>query len=338
MSSVAEPVGSGVTLIVPGRNAARTLRACLEASAELVRTGELSEIVFVDDGSTDESAMIAEEIGARCLQAGGKGPGAARNVGWRSSSTDLVWFIDADCVPHADALDILLGSMSDPAVGGVGGSYSNAVPQSLLARIIHAEIRVRHLAMGSEVDYLGSFNVLYRRFILEDVDGYDEEWVNGPGAPGGEDADLSYRIAALGHHLRFRTDALVAHHHPVGLGSYLRAQRLHGFWGVRLYRRHPRRGRRNSYSDGLDHVQPLLALGCLLSLPFLASGRALPAVSLFVLLVLSTLPMAFRLASRRGSEMLAFVPLAVIRAFARGIGLGWGLLDMMTPGQWKPRR
>ena len=141
-----------------------------------------------------------------------------------------------------------------PEVGGVGGSYSNAVADSLLARLIHAEIRERHLrataggTVAGDVDYLGSFNVLYRRALLDEVGGFDESWVNGPGAPGAEDADLSYRIAALGRRLRLRADARVAHHHPVSLGSYLRAQRLHGFWGVRLYRRHPARGRKNSYS------------------------------------------------------------------------------------------
>ena len=89
-------------------------------------------------------------------------------------------------------------------MAGVGGSYDNAVPGSLLACLIHEEIRCRHLAMDPEaVDYLGSFNVLYRREILERVGGFDESEFNGPGAPGAEDADLSFRVAELGFRLRF---------------------------------------------------------------------------------------------------------------------------------------
>ena len=241
---------------------------------------------------------------------------------------------------RATLSDKLLEELDGDEVGGIGGSYANAVAGSLLARLIHAEIRERHVAMQGDVDYLGSFNVLYRRSVLEEADGFDESWVNGPGAPGGEDADLSYRVATRGHRLRFRADARVAHHHPVSLWGYLRAQRLHGFWGVRLYRRHPGRGRSNSYSAHLDHLQPVLALGVLLSLAAAVWRPALTWLSaaLLLLLLATILPMTFRLTARRGAEMLLFAPLATLRAFARGLGLTWGILDMVTPGQWRPRR
>jgi glycosyltransferase involved in cell wall biosynthesis len=344
--SAASASPSAVALVVPGRNVERTLGLCLGAAAPLLAGGRLGQVVYVDDGSSDASASIAAAFGAAaagallCLDAGGRGPGAARNVGWRAASAALVWFIDADCVVEPEALDRLLAELSDPEVGGVGGSYANAVADSLLARLIHAEIRERHARMRGDTDYLGSFNVLYRRALLEEVGGFDEGWVNGPGAPGAEDADLSYRIAARGHRLRFRLDARVAHHHPVALSRYLRAQRLHGFWGVRLYRRHPGRGRRNAYSGALDHLQPVLALAALASLPVAAwrPAWAWVAAGLLALLLATTLPMTLRLVKRRGAEMLLFAPLAALRAGARALGLGWGVLDMVTPGQWRPRR
>lgn len=329
-----------VTLVVPGRNASRTLEKCLTAATRRLTAGDLEEILYVDDGSEDDSPEIAAGAGVRCLQAGGLGPGGARNVGWRAATGELVWFIDADCVVAEDTLRLLLETLKDDRVGGVGGSYANAVPGSHLARLIHAEIRERHLAMGAEVDYLGSFNVVYRRSVLDEVGGFDEDWMNGPGAPGGEDADLSYRVSDAGYRLQLRADARVAHHHPVQLWSYLRAQRLHGFWGVRLYRRHPSRRRRNSYSGLLDHLQPPLATLSVGTAPLAAFGAisaGLPSVFAAGLL-LSTLPMTYRLMRRRGGEMAWFAVLAMIRALARGVGLTWGVLDMLTPGQWRPRR
>ncbi len=334
---------AGVSLVIPGRNAARTLPDALGSARELLEAGRLREILFVDDGSSDDSAGIARRMGATVLAAGGVGPGAARNIGWRAASTEWIWFIDADCVVADRALDRLLEAVATQAaadgISGVGGSYANAVPDSLLAGLIHAEIRQRHEAMGGRTDYLGSFNVLYRRDALLEVGGFDESWVNGPGAPGGEDADLSYRLSAAGHRLLFRSDARVAHHHPVSLWRYLRAQRLHGFWGVRLYRRHPGRGRANAYSGHLDHLQPLLALAVLGAIPVAwATGPWWLPLALLLLLVATTLPMTLRLVRRRGATMLAFAPLATVRAFARGLGLVWGVLDMVTPGEWRPRR
>ncbi len=333
------PAGD-VSLVVPGRDAARTLATALTAARELLESGDLAEILFVDDGSTDDSAAIARDLDVTVLAAGGLGPGGARNVGWRAASSTWIWFIDADCVVESSTLERLVERATGEAgISGVGGSYANAVPESLLARMIHAEIRERHLSMDGPTDYLGTFNVIYAREALDQAEGFDESWVNGPGAPGAEDADLSYRLAAAGHRLLLRSDAQVAHHHPVSLWSYLRAQRLHGFWGVRLYRRHPARGRANTYSGHLDHLQPLLALAVVAAIP-LAWMTGMWWLPLFLTLALfaTTLPMTLRLMKRRGAEMIAFAPLASVRAFARGLGLVWGVLDWATPGNWRPRR
>ena len=122
----------------------------------------LKEIIFVNDGSTDNTAEIVSRYDVRCINGPGQGPGAARNLGWRAAKTSLIWFMDADCVAEPDALSILLQHMEDPKVAGVGGSYGNMHPDSLLACLIHEEIVERHRTMPPEVNYLATFNVLYR--------------------------------------------------------------------------------------------------------------------------------------------------------------------------------
>src|SRR6056297_2753122 len=123
----------------------------------------LKEIIFVDDGSTDSTAEIASRYPVRIIQGTGQGPGAARNLGWQAADSELIWFIDSDCVAEPDALEQLLRHMNDPQVAGVGGSYANLYPDSLVATLIHEEIVARHRRMKREVDFLGGFNVLYRR-------------------------------------------------------------------------------------------------------------------------------------------------------------------------------
>jgi glycosyltransferase involved in cell wall biosynthesis len=292
--------------------------------------GELQEILFVDDGSIDESKEIARQYPVRVISGTGLGPGAARNLGWRSATTELIWFIDSDCVAEPQTLEKLLTHMTDPEVTGVGGSYSNLYPESLIATLIHEEIIARHRQMQSEVNFLGGFNVLYRRTALEALGGYDESATNGPGAAGAEDCDLSFRAVQLGHRLRFEFNSLVGHHHPRRLGRYLSTQARHGRFRVQLYLRHREKMQGDSYANVIDYVQPPLAMMSLVMLPLLAMGGwvvFIPSTAIGLLL-LAQLPMASRISASSFRMSTLYVPFGIIRAFARGIGMTQGLLSL----------
>ena len=323
-----------VSLVIPGLNCSRTIRQCLTAALSVLHEGRsgLEEIIFVDDGSTDDTARIVAEYPVRYLSGRKGGPGSARNVGWRAAQSDLIWFVDSDCVARPDALACLVPHLEDPTVAGGGGSYDNLCPHSLLALMIHEEIIQRHLAMGPEVDFLAGFNVLYRRRVLEEAGGFDEHLFNGPGRPGAEEAELAYRIHAAGHLLRFEPRSKVGHYHPTVLRRYLRSQRIHGYFRVNLHLRHPHTGAGDTYSSIVDHVQPPLAL---LSLPaaalaFLPAWRFLAVVPL-VLLLLAQIPLAAKLCRRlRQVRYLAFVPLGFIRAYWRGIGMAHAIFAQLV--------
>jgi len=319
-----------VSLVIPGRNCARTLRPCLTAVAPMMERGVLAEVIFVDDASTDESATLAAECGARVLVAGSQrlasGPGAARNVGWRAAAHSLVWFMDADCVAEPESLTLLVAHLADSRVGGVGGSYGNMETQSLLACLIHEEIVERHLRMPARVTFLGSFNVLYRREVLEQVGGFDERFLKA------QDAELSWRILDADYELAFEPRSRVKHFHPVRWLTYLDTQRAQGYWRVLLYRRHRKRAGGDSYSGLIDHVQPPLAVMILASSPlfFLAPWRAVPLV-LIVALFLLQWPMTLRIMKRtRRVSQVAYVPMGAIRALWRGIGMVQGMVALCT--------
>lgn len=326
---------SRTSLVIPGRNASATLPACLDAVAGYVADGTLAEIVFVDDRSTDASVAIAERYPVTVLAAGGLGPGGARNVGWRATQGDLVWFIDADCVARPGALETLLEHLEDPAVGGAGGTYGNEVPGSLLGSLIHAEIVERHRRMPTNVGYLATYNVCYRRAVLELLGGFDERLFNAPGKPGAEDIDFAYRASAAGWQLRFDARSVVGHYHPTRLRPYLRTQRNHGFWRVALHLRHRRQGAGDDYSSAVDHAQPVVAVMAIAATPLFAfDGLRYVAACLWAVLFGLQLPMALRmLMGASGVSALAFVPLGAIRAVWRGLGMSSALLRRAVPGQ-----
>ena len=74
---------------------------CLRSVAEQVPEG--SEVILVDDGSTDSSGRICDEVaqgrpGWRVVHQPNAGLGAARNTGLRQATADLVAFVDGDDV------------------------------------------------------------------------------------------------------------------------------------------------------------------------------------------------------------------------------------------------
>jgi glycosyltransferase involved in cell wall biosynthesis len=308
-----------VTLVIPGRNAAATVEACLGSVTPLLAGPRLKEIVFVDDGSSDETAELVKKFAVRYAKGPGTGPGAARNLGWRTADTRWIWFMDSDCVAEADALDILLEHAEDENVAGVGGSYGNMFPRSTLATLIHEEIVERHLTMPREVDFLATFNALYRRDFLQAANGFNERFNKA------QDAELAFRIGRLGGKLRFDARSIVKHFHVQKLWPYLRTQKDQGFWRAWLYLEHADKMSGDSYSGALDHFQPPLAMLSLALLPCgLPVGAALPTA-----LALAQFPMTGRLFRRTGDyRLLWFLPMGLVRSYARGVGMSLGMLSM----------
>jgi len=349
---------SQVTLVIPGRNCASTLDRCLssvapllsvvdlakdsvtatakssgslrpvsgrEAGGEGLSDGCLKEIIFVDDGSTDSTPEIAARYPVRVIRGAGQGPGAARNLGWQAAETELIWFIDSDCVAEPDALEKLLPHMNDPQVAGVGGSYANLYPDSLIATLIHEEIVARHRRMKREVDFLATFNVIYRRSVLAELGGFNEALKLA------QDAELAYRVRAAGHRLNFVLESRVGHHHPRNFWRYLKTQAMQGYYRVMLYRQHPTKIGGDSYAGLLDYLQPPLALLICLSLPWMwtSPGRWFVTVLVGALLILQ-LPVTRKLVAQHDSKMIHFLWFGFIRNIARAIGLARGCIDLVV--------
>jgi cellulose synthase/poly-beta-1,6-N-acetylglucosamine synthase-like glycosyltransferase len=176
--------------------------------------------------------------------------------------------------------------------------------------------------MPEDVDYLATFNVLYRHRVLERLDGFDERLVTA------EDADFCFRVEAAGYGLRFDRESRVRHFHPTDWWAYLRTQRRHGYWRVWLYLRHSDRTGGDDYSGLIDHVQPPLAVASLAMGPLVfvpALRWASPAAMLLLLLAQATMTLRIWLRTRR-RRYLWFAPMSFLRAYSRGVGMVFGVL------------
>lgn len=318
------------SIVIPAYNAERTLARCLEACLE--QSYPRVEVLVVDDGSTDGTAQIAGKYPVRYFRQENRGPAAARNKGAREAFGEILAFTDADCIPERAWIERLAAALDDGS-GAAGGTYAIANPESLLARMVHEEIVLRHTRLDRDPDFLGSFNVAFRKEVFDAAGGFDETFTMASG----EDNDLSYRLQELGYRLRFVPNARVAHFHPSRLLPYLCTQMHHGFWRVKLYVKHPARLRRGDQYAGLtDLAAPPLASLLLAYLPVLLAAAFVPgalpvaavpgaALALAFLAVHIPFPLTMTLRTR-DPRMLLFLPVSALRTLARAAGMLRGLV------------
>ena len=86
-----------LSFIVPAHNEETELPGSLEAVRSAAeRLGESYEIVVADDSSTDATAKIASQFGARVVSVQCRQIAAARNAGAREARGQILFFVDAD--------------------------------------------------------------------------------------------------------------------------------------------------------------------------------------------------------------------------------------------------
>jgi len=243
-----------VSIIIPAYNAERTLDECLRAC--LAQTYPEFEVIVVDDGSTDSTAEIAQAIdGIIYVHQENGGPSKARNAGAAHAKGEIIAYTDSDCIAEPDWIEKLM-SMFEDGVTAVGGTYGIANPESKLAQLVHNEIVYRHGQFEQEVDFLGSFNVAYRKKDFDEVGGFDEDFK----IASGEDNDLAYRLHDTCGKLYFTREAVVNHYHPEKSWPYRRTQMRHGIWRMKIYAKHPKRSSGDKYAGPGAFAGPPLSL------------------------------------------------------------------------------
>lgn len=112
--------GLTTTVVIPVKDDAVLLARCLDALA--AQTRKPDEIVVVDNGSTDASAAVALDAGARVLECAEPGIAAASATGYDVARGDLILRLDADCVPDPTWVAEVLHAFADqPDLAAVTG-------------------------------------------------------------------------------------------------------------------------------------------------------------------------------------------------------------------------
>ena len=160
------------------------------------------QVVIVDDRPAGPPAgqpivapgRLPDEIARRLrvLRSGGRGPGAARNVGWRAAHASWIAFLDDDVVPDPSWRQVLAADLD--AAGDAAGSQGRViVPLPAGRRPTDRERDVGGLGRAR----WATADMAYRRAALEEVGGFDERFPRAYR----EDADLALRLRRAGGRL-----------------------------------------------------------------------------------------------------------------------------------------
>ncbi len=158
-----------LSVVIPAKNEAEHLRALLPRVREAA--GDAAEILVVDDGSTDETAAVAEAGGARVVRHPySMGNGAAVKTGARNARGEVLVFMDADGQHPPELIPSLLAKLDDgyEMVVGARTAASQAGKRRLLGNYLYN--RLASLMTGHRVlDLTSGFRAVraerFREFL-----------------------------------------------------------------------------------------------------------------------------------------------------------------------------
>lgn len=254
----ARPGPADVTIVIPVRDRAALLDRCLSALAGPY------PIIVVDDGSRAPEAVgtVAAAHGASLVRRRDNGgPAAARNTGLEHVTTDLVAFVDSDCVPAPGWLDALAGHFADPLVAAVAPRVSGGLdlgpdparvsPRTRLSYVPTAALVARRRALLAVARPSGIFD---------------------PSLRVGEDVDLVWRLHERGWRVRYDPAVRVGHQEPASWPALLARRMSYGTSAAPLALRHP-----GNVAPLVVDPWPALAVAALLGRRPVVAGAALTA-------------------------------------------------------------
>ncbi|MGO7367124.1 glycosyltransferase family 2 protein [Rhizobium leguminosarum] len=191
-----------VSVVMPAFNASPYIARSLQSAAR--QTYQSLEIIVVNDGSTDDTAKLVEQMAVadsriRLLTTSNRGVAAARNTGIQASSGRFVAFLDADDLWHQTKIEKqvnALNHLSSQWAAVYTLHYVIDLADEIIypgrSNVARGYIYARHLTFK----YVGNGStLLVRRDVALEIGGFDSSYA-AAGIEGCEDLDFELRLAA----------------------------------------------------------------------------------------------------------------------------------------------
>ena len=208
-----------VSVIMCTRNRGDRLAAALD-SIDRIEFGGEWEFILVDNGSTDDTRLVAGAFAARTriknfrsVVEPGIGLSRSRNRGIRESRGALIAFTDDDCYAAPDWLRELTSAFEFEKIGFCGGRIVLFDPTDAPVTISWSNTPCTYPPNGFvQAGDIQGASMAFRREVLEQIGLFDPAF--GAGADyAAEDLDALWAASRNGWHGLYWPKAVVRHHH-----------------------------------------------------------------------------------------------------------------------------
>ena len=227
-----------ISVLICSYNGASTVDVCLSSMMKIRYPGEV-EIIFVDDGSTDNTQDILKKYPSVInIRQSNKGLSFARNVAMQAATGEIIVYTDSDCEGDEDWLYYIALALKRSKHVGLGGP--NLIPDegSWVADCVGLSPGgPTHVMIDDRTaEHVPGCNMAFYRWAALEVGGFDPQY-----RAAGDDVDFIWRLQNNGYSIGFSPSAQVWHYRRNTVKAYLKQQRGYGTAEALLKYKHPDR-------------------------------------------------------------------------------------------------
>jgi len=304
-----------ISIVIPALNEEEQISRCLGKIRELDYPQDKTEVIVVDNGSSDHTTIIAQAMGANVYSLPHVSIGALRNHGFEQSSGEYIAFIDADCIPGRNWLrEVVTTYRNFPDAAVVCGvlASNQESHMSWVEKLWIKHLRARYQHTVQAVMTLASFCFVIKRQKFQEVGGFNEELRTC------EDSDFGYRISQTGN-IIVNTNIRIVH--------LRNAKTLSEFFKRQLWQ--GRSNLQNIFSHGLKRdevpsiIGPLCFILSLIALPImmLAKNNSIAGIPALLLIGLPLVISCKKGGRKSIKDLGGYLIIWFVYLLARGIGL-----------------
>ena len=200
-----------ISVVIPAYNATHFVPSAV--ATVRAQSVDVEAIIVVDDGSTDDTATVAESLGVRVLREPHAGQSATRNAGIAAATTSWVAILDVDDLWHPKKLELQFDAIrADGTLGLIFSDFDavsftdghlhegGVISGDAAFRILKRTCLTDHASLLDAEDFLVHFAArsvvlpstsLFRSDLAREIGGFSLEIREG------ENIEFFYRLASV---------------------------------------------------------------------------------------------------------------------------------------------
>ncbi|MBO1056515.1 MAG: glycosyltransferase [Dolichospermum sp. JUN01] len=243
------------SIIIPTYNRPQPLTNCLQSLADLDYPDNRFEVIVVDDGSKISLKTVVKplqnQLNLTLIPQANAGPATARNTGAKQAQGKFLAFIDDDCTPANNWLQVLETYLIAHANDLIGGCIINALSENIYATASQALLDYIYASYQNKTkfpQFFTSNNIALSAENFWAIGGFD---TNFPLAAA-EDREFCDRLLSHNYKMRYAPESIVYHAHHLTLKTFYRQHFNYGRGAFLFHKtysqRHPQQKSIQSWS------------------------------------------------------------------------------------------